>query len=177
MPQCGAMRRDWAGSLYKLLSVPVACAAGFLALTKLTPALFLLVVVWGAYIFGGSDGAEGATSTLLAITAWGLAGFAGVASWALLTVQFWIGGTPKLKTAHWGWWISLSLGVIAAAPLVVPFFSEPKPYMVADSISLCALIVLAPYLVYLRLRKSLALPPPLPNLKERTLKEFMDRMN
>lgn len=184
-----ALRTDWAGSLYKGLSVTAGSAAAILCSWFLTPILlgcaFIVVVVLPYWLLntdtpkgGGVEQLDGgmlmASAPVLALL-WLFAGFAGVLSWSWLSACFWLGGTAKLKQMHWIWWVSLLAGVLAAAPLVLDGF----PRSLADEVgrlqyALVTLTFLSAYLFCLRLRSVVLSPPHIPPAVPRTLKQLID---
>ena len=167
----------------------LSAAVGLASLLSVTKLLFGLFFLGGVVVMNvvQSNGFQGLLFSLLFLM-WPIAGMLGLASWYLLTLNFWFGGTAKLRQAHWRWWFFLAAGVLAALPIsILDWQRLIKSHVAGTSdvslwlvvplhfLSEDGLIVLSVFLVFLRLRKGGgSLPPPLPVPPERTLKELME---
>lgn len=188
-----ALRNDWAGSLYKGLSVSVGgIAASICCLLLLKFLLFFAFMGLAAgyvWLLHGDlpkvgDGVEllsgGILRALLPLWAllWSLAVLAWVISWSRLSACFWSGGTRKLRQMHWIWWVLLSSGMLVVAPLLYASIQAPSSDRVPSfKYAVSCLPLLSVYLCCLRLRREVLLPPVMPTAEPRTLKQQIDETN
>lgn len=185
-----ALRDDWVGSLYKGLSVTVgaivASAFCLIALKILLGIAFIglaLGYLWLLHDDPSSVGkwhellSGGISRSLVPLWAvlWSLAVLGGGISWFRLSVCFWYGGTRKLRQMDWRWWVLLSIGMLAMAPLLYAVIQAPS----SDRLPLIKYVViclplLSIYLCCLRLRRDAVTPPAMPPAAPRTLKQLID---
>ena len=187
-----ALRNDWAGSLYKGLSVTVGVivasayclfalklllgiafiglALGFLGLLHDDPSS----VGKGHELLRG--GSLGSLVPLWAVL-WSLAVLAGGISWSRLSFCFWYGGTRQLRQMDWRWWFLLSIGMLAMAPLLYVVIQAPSSGLPLIKYGVICLPLLSVYLCCLRLRREVVTPPATPPLAPRTLKQLIDEMD
>lgn len=188
-----ALRNDWAGSLYKGLSVSVGgIAASICCLLSLKFLLFFAFMGLAAGYLGllnddlpkDGDGVELLSGSivrgLLPLWAllWSLAVLAWVISWCRLSACFWNGSTRKLRQTHWIWWVLLSIGMLAAAPLLYASIQAPSSDRVPSfKYAASCLPLLSVYLCCLRLRRDVVTPPAIPPPEPRTLKQLINEMD
>ena len=188
-----ALRRDWAGGLYKGLSVSVGAivASAFcLFALKLLLAIAFIGLALGFLgllhddPFRVGDGSKllsgGMLRSLVPLWAvlWSLAVLGGGISWFRLSVCFWYGGTRKLRQMDWRWWVLLSIGMMAMAPLLYAAIQAPSSDRVPSfKYGVSCLPLLSVYLCCLRLRRDVVTPPAIPPAAPRTLKQLINEMD